>query len=516
MAHVIVGHPDADFSGYLRVAGRGLLFTQGFTELVDLTAAQQTELTSTGFTVDGQPDPPVADPFSQYLTEARAATAIGGTGPLGVAGRAALGAPTKVTPPTGFAFTHLTLPPVFRVGGRRFRALLDVQAMRPATGVTYYVDPAAPAGAAGTQAAPMRIGEALLKSDVGTIIYAPGEYDRGNHGSGTGTTVTRSINHLAAAPGVRVTGWNLTGSTTWTVASGSIYQTSRSGTTQVVDVTNRTAWGDYTKYDKKADLASITGPGQWALVGSTVYVWALGNTDLSVLANRVQIRLGVTARTGLVASAGMHYVRGINFEGCDDGGACAQGSAIVIAEDCTFRYSMGSGGVQALGGNGYISIRCEASSNGADGFNYHSSAGVNPDFIEIDCYSHHNGLGSSGDTNNATTCHEETRGLRLNGNYDVADGPVVADVNSAKTWNLGCRAGASTAADAQNHSWRADGQVSTSTPAEMWLDECTADTATYGFKTTSGGVINVSGMKVSNPNATDTSSTGTLRTYQPA
>lgn len=91
MANVIVGHPDADFSGYLRVAGRGLLFTQGFTELVDLTAAQQTVLTSTGFTVDGQPETPVPDPFPQYLTEGKAATAIGGTGPLGVAGRAAFG-----------------------------------------------------------------------------------------------------------------------------------------------------------------------------------------------------------------------------------------------------------------------------------------------------------------------------------------------------------------------------------------------------------------------------------------
>lgn len=94
MASVIVGHPDSGFSGYLRAAGRGLFFTQGFTEPVDLTAAQQTTLTSTGFTVDGQPDPPVPDPFPQYLTEDKAATAVGGAGPLPEALRAAFGGRT--------------------------------------------------------------------------------------------------------------------------------------------------------------------------------------------------------------------------------------------------------------------------------------------------------------------------------------------------------------------------------------------------------------------------------------
>lgn len=93
MAQVIVGHPSSTFSGYLRVAGRGLFFARGFTEDVDLTAAQQSAIVALGFTVDGQPDPPVADPFPQYLTEAEAATAAGsGSSPLGVALRAAFDA----------------------------------------------------------------------------------------------------------------------------------------------------------------------------------------------------------------------------------------------------------------------------------------------------------------------------------------------------------------------------------------------------------------------------------------
>lgn len=68
MTLVIVGHPVAGYSGYQRAAGRGFYFSQGETELVDLTPAQQTALTSTGYTVDGLPDPPTPDPYPQYPT----------------------------------------------------------------------------------------------------------------------------------------------------------------------------------------------------------------------------------------------------------------------------------------------------------------------------------------------------------------------------------------------------------------------------------------------------------------
>lgn len=76
MAHVIVGHPTSGFGGYERIAGRGLFFAGGFTELVDLTAAQQAALVSRGYTVDGQPDPPVADPWPQYMTSPEVRTLV--------------------------------------------------------------------------------------------------------------------------------------------------------------------------------------------------------------------------------------------------------------------------------------------------------------------------------------------------------------------------------------------------------------------------------------------------------
>lgn len=411
-----------------------------------------------------------------------------------------------VAPPTGFTFATLTLPTIRRLGGRRFVTDLDTQALRPPAGVTYYVATNGSAGNSGLSAAsPLTIAAAFAKTDVGTIIYAPGEYTRDMVSAQT----PKSINHLAAAPGVKITGWNAWGSTTWTLTSGSIYQTTRSATVSVVDLLNRTSWGDYTTYEKKTDLASITGPGQWAIVGSTVYVWALNNLDLSVQANRINIRLGIGAtQTGLWITGGTSYARGIDFEGQSYG--TVVGAGRLVAEDCTFRYTTGD--AINVSGGAFVGVRCEVSSTGSDGASYNNAA----EFIEIDCRMHHNGHTGTTYTNNASTAHLNTRGIRVGGDYDVAGGPVVADVNSARTWNLGCRAGDSTAPVAQAQSWRADATGYEGNPAIMWLDECTSDTADNAYGTTGGGTIHVHAERRTNVGAIWSSSTGTVDFYTPA
>lgn len=416
-----------------------------------------------------------------------------------------------VPPPAGFTLTNLAMPRVSRLGGGRFFCDVDMTSLRPAAGVTYYVAATSVGtGDCTTAANAGPIPTAMAKADVGTIIYAPGEYFRDTH---TTTATTKSINHIAAGPGVKVTGWNSWGATSWTLTSGSIYQTTRSATEQVADVNNRTSWGDYTQYTKKADLASITAAGQWAIVGSTVYVWCIGNTDLTVGANRTQIRLGLSGlTTGIDQTAGTAYVRGIDFEGNSTRGLRGTNTALILAEDCTFRYSGASNGISIDGGVGCILRRCEASSNLLDGFNYHHTAGTRPDFIEIDCRSHHNGLVTPG-SNNASTCHEDTRGIRVGGYYDISGGPVVADVNQAQTWNLGCYAGQSTAGAGQDSSWRGDGAGYATGFSTMWLDECTAENSNNAFVVTSS-VMHISGSRVSKcPTVANASGTNGLIDY---
>lgn len=422
-----------------------------------------------------------------------------------------------VAPPTGFAFRQLALPTVRRLGNRRFHVEIDLQALRPAANVTYYVATAALGTGDGLTAAnACTIPTALAKSDVGTIVLAPGEYDRNTHA--VSGAITKSINWLASSPGVRVTGWNSVGSQTWTLQSGSIYTTNRSGTTHVVDVTNRSAWGDYTHYIKRPDLASIVGPGEYAVVGNNVYVWCIGNTDLSIGANRFQIRLGIAnIITGVYAGAGTHYVRGIDFEGCTIGGLAALGTATVVAEDCTVKYSFGDG-VTAAGGNGIVTRRVTASSNLADGFSYASSGSQHPDAVELYVSSHHNGVhDASVNTHNASTSHLQSRVLRVGGDYRDTKGPVVAEVNSARSWNLGCTFGDSLAtAVNQDQSVRADGTGFESDPATMWLDECVTQLAANGFKVTGGGVIHLAGTRWDNPSAFDATGSGVIDFYVPA
>lgn len=410
------------------------------------------------------------------------------------------------TPPAGFrGLTRLPTPAIRRTLGL-LAVTLDLTALRPPTGVTYYTNPDAPGVADGlTPATAARIATILAKPDVGTIICADGEYRRDIVAT---VPATRSINWIAA-PGAKpkFTGLNGVTSTAWTLTSGNIYQTSRSGTTSVVDVNNLTSWGDFTMYVKRANLAGITGPGQWATEGSIVYVWALGSTNLSSGENRAQIRLQIAASTGVIAGPGTtQYVEGIEFWGCASntssamGGIVAQGNALIIAKNAKVKYNIESDGFIIDGGH-LIAVDCEASSNARDGFNYHDMPGNGGEFIEINCSSHHNGLVNPG-TNNASTAHEAVTGIRINGQYTHAGGPVVADVNSAHTWNLGCYAGG-TGPGAESiavASWHADSTSFAGNPAQQWLDECASGEATYSYATTgTGSQIHLHGTGADKP-----------------
>lgn len=416
---------------------------------------------------------------------------------------AAVDAQPERLAPAGFAMTHL-VPRIYRTGFRQFATDLDVQALRPPAGVTYYVAPNGTTGAAGTSAdVPTNIATAVGKPDVGTIIYAPGEYFRDKH---AGSPTAKSINHIASGPGVKVTGWETPSNLTWTLEAGSIYKTTRSATQLVADTraANRTAWGDYAVYVKKDDLASITGPGQWAIVNSTVYVWALGDANLATDASFM--RLSVTSVTGVqVNGNNISYVEGIEFEG---GGTAANGQIAaftanstdataprIVAVDCSVKYNLASG-YSLTGGLWGVFVRCLSQSNGLDGFNYHKdtlngSPSV-PEFIEIDCTSRHNGVNATVENCNASSAHDGVVGIRLNGEYANSFGPLIADVTGAKTWNLGCLAKESDAVT-NSYAFAATGPT---TAAQMWLDECLGTDCDFGYVANTGSILSIAGTVV--------------------
>lgn len=399
------------------------------------------------------------------------------------------GAPTR-TPPTAWpGFRTLTVPSIYRRGFGSYECGIVVDALRPAAGVTYYIAPDGVGANSGlTPALPTTLPTALGKADVGTIIFAEGEYFRNLHTPGVITN--KAINFIAGVPDVRLTAWEKPSNLTWTLSSGNIYQTTRSATQLIADTRGLfyTPDGDYYVYTQKADLASIVGPGQWAIVGSVVYVWAIGNANL--VTDSSFMRLSINTSSSCINANGSSniYVQGLTLEGggwanpgalaAFSSGAGTTGTPQLIAVDVVTKYTVGNA-VTLTGAQYGIFIRCGVVESGADGFNYHSgtynSATYVPDVIEVGCWSRKTGRATTVETQNGTTGHDGVRLIRVGGKHERSFGPVIADDSGAKSWNLGCQAFNSTALT-RNYAISV-----TAADSEMWLEECTASDSKTGL-----------------------------------
>ena len=159
---------------------------------------------------------------------------------------------------------------------------------------------------------------------------------------------------------------------------------------------------------------------------------------------------------------------------------------------CTFSESNTVNGLSVLGGTCYV-VECVAYGNAYDGFNYHKvsgDGGISNNCIEIDCVSYGNGTynldGVDGQSSNATTSHDNSKIVRVNGEYYACHGGVVADkeCNSA---NYGCKTGISTVTnyssypDRMSNYWCSYGT--------MWLYDCISYGSKYDTARVNGGMI---------------------------
>ncbi|NKR48794.1 hypothetical protein GS545_06055 [Rhodococcus hoagii] len=354
---------------------------------------------------------------------------------------------------------------------------LDLSSLMPPLGVVYYVSPTGPSGADGkTPATATSLPSALAKADVGTIIALPGEYFRNSH---TLPVVAKTIRIVGSGPNVYLTGFELPSALTWTLESGNIYKTTRANANGVTDKRSAfpNAYGDFHWYQQKADLASITGPGQWAAVGSTVYVWPVGNANLVTDASFMRVSLTTGSSVVNVNGPSLVYLEGVNIEGGGGPtvgplGAFSSGGTggvpRLLAVDCTIKYAV-TNGLSVTGALWSIMIRCGIAYTGNDGFNYHSGTlggtTYRPDVVEIDCWSYATGLYSTVETQNGTTAHDGISILRVNGRHWDSMGPIIADDSGAKAWNIGMEPGKSLAS---TRFW----PYAATAGAEQWLEEC--------------------------------------------
>ena len=410
-----------------------------------------------------------------------------------------------MAPPADFPELTVLPRPTIVKRGVTITPSLDVEPLRPPAGVTYYTSPTASTSSDGlTPETPLRLATILSeKADAGTIVFADGIYFRNNSPAGGGSaTATKSINWLAA-DGARpiLTSFERHSVLTWTLVEGHIYSTSRSATHTVMDTRTLTEWGDYTEYERKGSLSELTGPGQWATTSSTVYVWPLDDTDLTT--DYEHIMLAVAQNDlGIIAGAGTtQYVQGLTVMGnhLNNGGISATDGGLTIAVDCAVKHSLQNGFWTTHGGH-LIAIDCVATSNGADGFNYHDTAGAGGEFVEIGCVSHHNGFYADVTNSNATSAHEAVRGIRVGGTYYATNGPIVADVNQAQTWNVNCSAGATL--NSGSAAWIADATGYDTDPATIWVEDSSAHDGTVGLVGSNGGSVRYRGMRFANLDST--------------
>lgn len=226
-----------------------------------------------------------------------------------------------------------------------------------------------------------------------------------------------------------------------------------------------------------AAIAALpAGVGGYFHDGTDLHVRTTNDRNLVGDTQLVVTTTGNNGRFGAVTSGLTLYIDGIDFIGGNAPflalTALAGNTGNFYHKGCTFQGAQSSSnGMSIQGKLSVIGYRSGAYYNKADGFNYHSfeadgvTTGSSPSWIEIECASKGNGTtGSAAGSDNASTSHDFAFGVRLNGYYADSDDRVLAETNSAQTWNLGGFVGQAVKAAAGNES------IAALISAQVWID----------------------------------------------
>jgi len=229
--------------------------------------------------------------------------------------------------------------------------------------------------------------------------------------------------------------------------TGTTYTATRSNVTRVVDTLNRDAYGEYTELTYVATLTECRAtPGTWTNNSLNVSVWVNRSDGIAVTTGNTRVYLSGVSN-GRNPTSGNLVVEGLDFEHGNQGAFRCTGnsSGVCVFIDCGFKWagreSSPTDGLQALNIAAVYCVRCNASNNTKDGFNYTETT-VDPVGVTIDCVAYSNGrTGSTG--NNGLTYHDGCKGIDIRGNYeDNAGANIAITDDETHLWCIGtvCRA----------------------------------------------------------------------------
>lgn len=186
--------------------------------------------------------------------------------------------------------------------------------------------------------------------------------------------------------------------------------------------------------------------------------------------------------------------------------------------DCSFSYSC-INGFNADGAGVHTLLRCDASDNYKDGFNYDQASGfdANSDavmrFHELDCTADWNGNSSQGDdSDNASSCHVRTNGVRVNTIGRKTLNRAFHDIAATKTWNLGCIAQDCRQTGAHSAGFVSGYPTTVGETAKVWLDGCQSINNDYDLEAYRGATLYTANMDMTGYQ-NETANGGVITTY---
>lgn len=354
-----------------------------------------------------------------------------------------------VSPPDGLGFE----PPVniYRFNDAWFCDLV-VEDYQAESSISYYLSPSGNDSNSGLSAlTPKKSLSALLTTlnaspPTGATLYlAPGFYSGAD--SINGANIAFPCNIICPGTGrAFLGGWS---SVNW-AAYNAIFQTAYAGQTDValIDMVSKDSFGNERRYRLASSLADCESTvGTHWISGGTLYVNPFENKNLTADQDAIAVGGNGAQLSWNQTTATKIYMEGICFWG--NWGMptiiTSGTTGIFTFNRCSFSYAVnGKNGlaIDAAQGNLFVCKNVEAVYNQLDGLNWDGiTLGNSCTVVEVDCVANYNGFGLSNANDNGSTCHKGVKIIRVNGTYQYNHDRNVHDIESVRSWNIGCIAG---------------------------------------------------------------------------